>query len=106
VTYQDRLDPTSIPLTFGFHVITATSGTRSWRIIQQDKTAASGATTVQLPVFAGVTTTGLAKGAWKIRTESHLILNDTMAIDDYAVEEIRREEITFARTPETTFTVN
>ncbi len=106
VTYQDRLDPTSIPFTFGFHVITATSGTRSWRIIQQDKVAASGATTVQLPVFAGVTTTGLAKGAWKIQTESHLIFNSTMAIDDYAVEEIRREEITFARTPETTFTVN
>jgi hypothetical protein len=106
VTYQDRLDATAIPQTFGFHVITATSGTRSWRILRQDKTGATGAITVQLPVFSNVKEPGLAKGPWKIRTESHLIFSGTMGIDDYVVEEIRHEEVTFARTPETTFTVN
>ena len=58
VTYQDRLDPTAIPSTLTFQVLTVTSGTRSWRVIRQDRTAASGPTTLQLPVFSGVTEPG------------------------------------------------
>ena len=87
-------------------MLTATSGTRSWRLIRQDKTGASGATTWQLPVFSGAGATGLATGSWRIRGETHQLFSLTMGNDDFLLEEMRREEVTYARTPETTFTVN
>jgi len=106
VTYQDRLDSATVPGSLAFQVLTVTSGSRTWRIMRQDKTGASGSTTLQLPVFSGVSEPGLAKGTWKIRAETHQLFSITMTNDDFLLEEMRREEVTYARTPETNFTVN
>lgn len=107
VTYEDRMDPTTIPSGFAFQVITATdSGGRQWRVLRQDTDAATGPVTVQLPDFVGLGATGLGVGVWSVFCENHLLFSSTFGVGDYVLEEMRREEVTYTRSVALNFTVN
>ena len=106
LTFQDRLDPASVTGGFGFHVVTATSAGRNWRLIRQDIDGLTGGTVLQFPDFAGVNPVGLVPGSWAIRAESHLVFSLTFGNGDFMLEEMRREEVTYSRAADETFVVN
>lgn len=105
VTYADLLDASALLGGFGFTELTATDAAgRRWSVLRQDTDGAAGAVTVQLPDLAGLP--GLATGNWSVRAENHLIFSLTFAAGDYVVEEIRRQQVTYARAAAKSFTVN
>ena len=75
-------------------------------MLRQDTDGVNLGATVQLPDLTGTGVTGLAAGNWSIRTETHLIGSLTFGTDTYLFEEIRRQQILYARAAPVQFTVN
>jgi hypothetical protein len=107
VTYEDRLDPAPLPGGIAFTELIATdAGGRRWSILRGDTDPGGSAKTVQLPALAGSGAVGLAPGTWTIRAENTLLLSTTLTAGDYLLEEMRRQEVTWARAAPKSFTVN
>lgn len=107
VTYQDRIDASALLGGVGVTELIATDGAgRRWSVLRVDTDAATGDVTVQLPDLAGTGLVGLATGTWTIRAESTLFLSVTMTSGDFMLEEMRRQEVTWARAAPQSFTVN
>ena len=106
VTYEDRLS--TVAPGFGFLEITATdqAGTRHWTVLRQDTDGVVANATVQLPDLTGSGVTGLAPGNWSIRAETHLIISGSFGVDSYVLEELRRQQVLYARAAPVQFTVN
>ena len=96
ITFQDRLDPTLLPVAFGFQILTATdTNGRMWRVFKEDTDGTVADVTLQLPNLSSVT--GLATGNWTVRAESVLFVSTTFSAGDLILEELRRNEVTYAR---------
>jgi hypothetical protein len=107
VTFEDRLDRAAVPGGFAFLRLTARDPAgRTWSVWREDAVAAVGATTWQLPDLAGIGVPGLAAGTWAIRAEAHLAFSLTQVAGSFLWEELRRAQVTFARSASVDFTVN
>lgn len=105
VTFEDRLDPAQIIGGNAFQTLTATDPAgRTWSLVRQDGDAAVGPVTIQWPDLAGET--GLATGSWSVRAESVLFFAIGYGPGDFMLEELRRQEVMYARSAAVTFTVN
>ncbi|MCC6670063.1 MAG: hypothetical protein IT458_03320 [Planctomycetes bacterium] len=105
--FQDRLDASSLIGGFAFHSFTATDPLgRSWTLVRNDVDGAVGNATVQIPDLAGVSVPGLAAGSWAVTAESHLLFSATFSPGSYNLEEIRRQQVKYARAAPRNFTVN
>jgi len=106
VTYDDYLSTT--PPGFGFLQITATNeaGIRDWVVLRQDTDGVNLGATVQLPDLTGTGAPRLAPGRWSVRTETTLMVSTTFANDFYVLEEIRRQQVLYARAASVEFIVN
>ncbi len=104
VSYADRLAASAVLTGFALTQIVATDAAgRSWRLLREDRDAASGTDTVQLPMTTGLS--GLAVGAWSVRVENFLLAATGSAQDEYVLEDRLRQPVTYARAKAETFAV-
>ena len=107
VTFADRLDRTVVPGGLAFLQVTATDAAgRQWSVWREDDGGAVGATAWQFPDLAGVGVAGLGLGTWKVRGEAHLIFSITQVPGSFLWEELRRAQVTYARSASVDFIVN
>ncbi|PIE23124.1 MAG: hypothetical protein CSA62_08790 [Planctomycetota bacterium] len=98
VDYQDRLNPGDLANTLVFHELRAVdSAGRRWVLIENDDDGASGSNTLQLPDLSGTGLTGLASGTWTVDVQSRWILGPGLTAKDLNLEDLRRYELSFAR---------
>ena len=105
VTIADRLDAATLPAGLGFAELQAQdSAGRQWTLWYED-TDGTGTDVLQFPDLSTVSLTGLATGTWAVRAEARLYLSTTFAAGDIVLEERRRQEVVYARSPTVNFTV-
>lgn len=106
ITYDDYLSTTLPGL--GFLQVTATqqAGGRRWTVLRQDTDGVNLGATLQMPSLAGTGAVGLAPGRWSVRTETSLIVSTSFANDRYVLEEIRRQQVLYARAAAVQYIIN
>lgn len=106
VTYSDPLDTSAVSGSFAFVEITATDVTgRTWSVLRQDLDGVNSAAQIQFPDLTGVAP-GLQPGAWSVRAETHATVSSTFAADTFVLEEVRRQQVGYARAQAVPFVVN
>jgi hypothetical protein len=106
LTFEDRLDASTVPTGIGFHTLTAVDPAgRRWSLVAFDGDGAAGPETVQLPDLAGLSSPGLAPGAWQLRVEAELALSGGAFDGNFGLEERRRQQVKLARSAVVTFDV-
>ncbi|MEM7201295.1 MAG: Ig-like domain-containing protein [Planctomycetota bacterium] len=106
VTFTDRLDISGISGVQGFFELIATDGAgRPWSLLRADDVG-TGPVLVQLPDLGSVT--GLATGTWTLEAQAHVFLTLTSRFSaaQFAFEELRGQQIGWARAASVDFTVN
>jgi hypothetical protein len=97
VSFADRLDPTTVGNSPAFAKITAADPAgRQWFLWLADLDAATGSETVQVPDLTGTGLTGLSTGVWKVSVENWQTFSFSELTEDFVLEEIRRQHMTYA----------
>src|SRR5690606_15384096 len=106
VTFEDRLVAAVIPGGFAVaEVVAIDPNGRTWSVLREDRDGPVGSTTWQLPDLSGTGAVGLAPGTWQVRAQAHLAFSVTATPGDFLLEELRRGQVTFARSAAVDFVV-
>lgn len=107
VTFADALDPSGVPSGLAVAEVTARdSSGRQWIVYVPDTDAAVGTKTIQFPDLQTASVAGLATGTWSLRAEARVVYQVTGSTSaDFLLAERVRQEVTYARSAATSFTI-
>ncbi len=105
IQFADRLDRAVVLGGQAMSTLTITDPSeRAWRFLIEDTDGVAAMRDVAVPSLAGTMATSLDPGAWSIEVENDLFFSVSAMVGDYTLEERRRLQVTYARSPAVTIT--